>query len=208
VISTRNLAISFSLAVLSAALGQAQDLSTCRGFQFGMTLVEVAKQAGMKTSEAKTLHQHPAMIQELWWQRPIGDPSTQADPVGSVIFSFCDGELFRMVLNYDLHRTERLTEKDMIEAISSRYGRATMPVATIIRFSSSQVYNESEKVLARWEDAQHSFDLFCHTYGPTFGMVLLSKQRDALAQAAVVEAIRLDSQEAPHRGIGRPKKQY
>jgi len=134
------------------------------------------------------------MIQELWWQRPLGGSSPQTDPVREVIFSFYNGELFRMVINYDRHRTEGLTDKDMVEAISAKCGVATMPVATIILFSSSQVYNDSEKVLARWEDAQYSFNLFRHSSERTFGMVVLSKQRDALAQAAVAEAIRLDKQ--------------
>lgn len=204
-ISTRSLAISFSLVVLSATLVHAQDLSGYRGFQFGMKLVAVAKQTHMKPSEAKMLHQRPAMIQELWWQRPLGGPSPQTDPVREVIFSFYNGELFRMVINYDRHRTEGLTDKDMIGDISAKYGAATMPVATIILFSSSQVYNDSEKVLARWEDARYSFNLFRHSSEPTFGMVVLSKQRDALAQAAVAEAIRLDKQEAPQRDIERQK---
>ena len=111
-----------------------------------------------------------------------------------------------MVINYDQKRTEGLTEEDMIEAVSAKYGSATMPVANIIRFSSSRVYNESEKILARWEDAQYSFNLFRHSYATTLGMVLLSKQQDALAQAAVAEAIRLDLQKVPQREIERQKK--
>jgi hypothetical protein len=171
-----------------------------------MKLVAVAKHIDMKPSEAKMLHQHPAMIQELWWQRSLGS-SPQTDPVREIIFSFCNGELFRIVINYDRYKTEGLTDKDMIEAISAEYGAATMPVATIILFSSSQVYNDSEKVLARWEDSQYSFNLFRYSYEPTFGMVVLSKQRDALAQAAVVEAIQLDKQGTPQREIERQKKQ-
>ena len=82
----------------------------------------------------------------------------------------------------------------------------TRPTAEIVSFSSSRVYNDSEKVLARWEDAQYSFNLFRFAYRPTFGMVLFSKRLDALAQAAVVEAIRLDEQEAPQREIELQKK--
>jgi hypothetical protein len=40
-----------------------------------------------------------------------------------------------------------------------------------------------------------------------FGMLVFSKQLDALARAAIVEAIRLDEQEAPQRDIERQKKQ-
>jgi hypothetical protein len=44
------------------------------------------------------------------------------------------------------------------------------------------------------------------TGGQAFGMVMYSKRVDALARAAIVEAIRLDEQEAPQRETERQKK--
>ncbi len=205
-INIRDLVLSCSLVALSAIMVQAQDLSSYRGFQFGMNLVSVARQIQMKPSDAKTLHRRPNLIQELWWQRPLSDPSPRTDPVREVIFCFNNGELFRMVVRYDRQRTEGLTEGEMIEDVSANYGGATMPAATRIRFSSSRVYNESEKILARWEDAQYSFNLFRYSYDLTFGMVLLSKQRDALAQTAVADAIQLDKRKVPQREIKREKE--
>jgi hypothetical protein len=206
-ISVRSLAISIFWGVLSASLIHAQDLSSYRDFQFGTNLIAVAKQAGMNPSEAKTLHQRPAMIQELWWQRSLSGSSPQTDPVRDVVFCFYNGELSRMVVNYDRYRTEGLTNEDMIDAISAKYGVAARPFAVIILFSSSQVYNDSEKVIARWEDSQYSFNLFRSSYQPTLGMVVFSKRLDALAQAAIVRAIRLDEQEAPQREMERQKKE-
>ncbi len=186
-----------------------QDLSRYRGFQFGTDLLSVTKQTGLKASEARTIHERPALIQELEWQPQhfLGGSSLLTDPVEEVLFSFYNGELFRIVVNYDRYKTEGLTDKDMIEAISEKYGTATRPTAKTISFSSSQVYNDNEKVLARWEDAQYSFNLFRSSYQPTFGMVAFSKRLDALAGAAIVEAIRLDEQEAPQREVERKKKQ-
>ena len=207
-ISTRSFTISVSLAVLLTPLIHAQDLSRYREFQFGMNLVAVAKQADMKPSEARMIHQRPAVIQELDWrpQRSRG-PSPQAEPVKEVLFTFYNGELFQMVVNYDQYRTEGLTDEDMVEAISAKYGTGTRPDAKIILFSSFQVYNNSEKVIARWEDSQYSLNLFRSSYQPTFGMLVFSKPLDGLARAAMVEAIRLDEQEAPQREIDRQKKQ-
>src|SRR6266487_652764 len=207
-ISARSITISILGLVLSTPLIHAQDLSKYREFQFGMNLLAVAKQADVKPSEARVIHQRPAVIQELEWRpsRSIGS-SPQGDPVKEVLFSFYNGELFRMVVNYDQHRTDGLTDDDMVGAISAKYGTATRPDAKIILFSSFQVYNDSEKVIARWEDSQYSFNLFRSSYQPTFGMLVFSKQLDALARAAVVEAIRLDEQEAPQREIERQKKQ-
>ena len=180
------------------------DLSSYREFQFGASLPVVAKHINMRPSEARVIHQRPAVIQELDWRLPQSVAST--DSVSEVLFSFYNGELFRMLVTYDHYRTEGLTDEDMVEAISRRYGTATRPAEKIVLFSSSQVYNDSEKVIARWEDSQYSFNLFRSTYQPTFGMVIFAKGLDALAQVASVEAIRLDEQEAPQREIDRQKK--
>ena len=202
------LAFSFPAGPVPAPWIGAPDLSRYREFQFGMNLLAVAKQADVKPSEARVIHQRPAVIQELEWRpsRSIGS-SPQGDPVKEVLFSFYNGELFRMVVNYDQLKTDGLTDEDMVEAISAKYGTATRPDAKIILFSSFQVYNDSEKVIARWEDSQYSFNLFRSSYQPTFGILVLSKRLDALAGAAIVEAIRLDEQEAPEREIERQKKQ-
>ena len=193
---------------VSPPLIDSQDLSRYGEFQFGMNLLAVAKQADMKPSEARVIHQRPAVIQELDWRPPrsVGS-SPQADPVTEVLFSFYNGELFRMVVNYDRFRTEGLTDEDIIEAISTKYGPATRPAAKAILFSSPQVYNDSENVIARWENSQYSLNLFRSSYQPTLGMLVFSKRLDPLAQAAIVEAIRLDEQEAPQREIERQQRQ-
>ena len=204
-ISVRILAISILWAVLSAPLLCAEDLSRYREFQFGMNLLAVVKQAEMKPSDAKVIHQRPAVIQELEWQlRRVPGPSTEKDPVQGILFSFYNGELFRMVVNYDRYRTEGLTTEDVIEAISATYGTAGRPAAEIV-FPST--YNENVKVLARWEDSQYSLNLVRSSYNPSFGMVVYSKRLDALAQAAITEAIRMDVNEAPQRAIERDQKQ-
>jgi hypothetical protein len=202
--------VSFVLQVdaVSVPSIQAKDLSRYREFQLGMNLLAVAKQADVQPSEARVIHQRPAVIQELEW-RPQGSltSSPQADPVSEVLFTFYNGELFRMVVNYDRHRTEGLTDEDMVEAISAKYGTATRPAAKIILFSSFHVYNDSEKVIARWEDSQYSFNLFRSSYQPTFGMLVFSKQLDGPARVAIMEAIRLDEQEAPQREREAQNKQ-
>jgi hypothetical protein len=202
--------LGFSLAAdpLSSPSIVEPDLSRYRQFQFGMNLLALAKQADLKPSEARVIHQRPAVIQELEW-RPLRSLSSspRADPVKDVLFTFYNGELFRMVVNYDRYRTEGLTDEDMIGAISAQYGTAIRPDAKVIIFSSSQVYNDTEKVIARWEDSQYSFNLFRSSYEPTFGMLVFSKRLDPLAQAAIAEAIRLDEQEAPQRETERQKKQ-
>ena len=62
------LAFSVQAEPVSAPLMDAPDLSRYREFRFGMDLLAVAKQAGMQPSEARVIHQRPAVIQELEWQ--------------------------------------------------------------------------------------------------------------------------------------------
>ena len=190
----RTIAAPAFLIAFSASLIRAQDLSYYRDFQFGMELGAVAKLAGLNPAEAKTLHQRPVVIQELWWQRSSGVSSPQADPVKEVVFGFYGGALYRMVVNFDRNMTEGRTDEDMIEAISAKYGIATRPVAVTVLFSSSHVYNDQERVIARWEDAQYSYNLYRSTNQPTFGMLIFSKRIDALAQIAIAGAMRLDNQ--------------
>jgi len=81
-ISLRNLAISMSWAALSVPLLLAADLSSYRNFQLGMNLLAVEKQADIKPSEAKTVHQRPAMLQDLEWRpRRFPGPAPESDPV-------------------------------------------------------------------------------------------------------------------------------
>jgi hypothetical protein len=205
-INARSFASLICWSVLLTPLIYAQDLASYRDFQFGMSLVSVAKQTGMEPSEAKMLHQRPALIQELWWTGPSGRSSFQTDPVRDIIFGFYNDKLFKIVITYDQRKTEGLTNEDMVEAISEKYGAATSPIAMIIIFSSSEVYNNSEKVFARWEDAQYSFNLFHYSYRPTFGMVAFSKPLDFLAQAAIMEAFRLEAEEDSQREL-EPREQ-
>ena len=213
-INTRIFAISMLVAAFLAPLIYAQDLSRYREFQFGASLPAVAKQVNMKPSEAKAIHQRPAVIQELEWQaQDVLTPSQRVDSVKSILFSFYNGALFRILVTYDPARTEGMTADDIIEDISAKYGTAIKPVAEIV-LSSTSLYSDgektisdrSEKVLARWEDEQYSYNLIQSSYQTTFGLVVYSKRLDAQARAAIVEAIRLDEQEVPQRELARQRK--
>jgi len=187
---------------VSAPAAGAPDLSRYRGFHFGETLPALAKQAGLDLSDVKVIHERPAVMQELEW--PIwlaSNFSAPQDPVRTILFSFYNGELFRILVSYDPSATKGMTTEDLTEAISAKYGIATKPANVEIVFSSTQVYNDSESVIESWEDPEYSFNLYRSTYQPTFGMIAFSKTLDALARTATAEAIRLDTVEAPQREI-------
>jgi len=202
----RRIAIPIFWIMFSVHFVHAQDLSGYREFQFGMDLPAIAKQAGLEPSTAKVIHKRPEVIQELTWQSPFSRSSSpQADSVKTTLFSFYNGQLSRIVVSYDPYKTKGLTADDMVEAISVKYGVATKPAGEST-ISSSQVYNDNKVVIARWEDSQYSITLFHSSYQADFGLIALSKRLDVLAQAANIEAVRLDEQEAPQREIERKKK--
>jgi hypothetical protein len=207
-INIRSFLISISLTMFLVPLGFAEDLSSYRSFHLGMDLAAVAKQAGINVSGATSICQRPALIQEMEWrsQRSVIS-SSQTDPVKVILFDFYNGELFQILVSYNKDRIEGLTDEDIIESISAKYGTPKRPVATISIYSSSHLYSQDEKVITRWEDSQYSLNFFRLSYESTPGILVFSKRLEPLAQAAMVEATRLDAQEAPQREIDRQKKQ-
>jgi hypothetical protein len=186
------------ILLLISPLLSGAELSTYRGFQFGMSLAAAVKHSGMDRSEVKTIHQRPANIQELTWNPArFSAASRDTDPVQQVLFSFYNGQLSRMDIEYDSQKTEGLSVQDMIEAVSLQYGSASRPAVQIL-FPSS-FFSEGLMLVARWEDANASVNLVQSPYGQRFGLIAFSKRLDSLAQDAVASGVRLDEQEAPQR---------
>ena len=61
----------------------------------------------------------------------------------------------------------------------------------------------SRPILAQWQDLQYRFDLIRSSYGPSFRLIGVVKGLEAQAQAATLEAKRLDDLEAPQRDAAR-----
>jgi hypothetical protein len=201
----RALSLPLLAAVLGACLLPAADLSSYRGFQFGMNLSRAAEQAGMKPSEAKLEDRRPVLIQVLDFQPNLFNSAVaKDDPVSEITLSFSNGELFRMAVVYDRYKVDGMTAEDMIQALSKTYGTATRPKAEIAFHS---YYGETAPVIARWEDSEYSYNLIRAEDRSSFGLVLYSKALDAGAQTGMLEAARLDALEAPQKEAERVKKQ-
>ena len=179
----------------------AADLSKYRDIQLGTDLPTVARQVGATPTQAKVIHSRPALVQELGWSpRPFG-PSSQKESVKGVVFTFYNGELFQIAVDYDRYETEGLTVDDFIDAISIAYGPAGRPTAPATVAPGS--YGDQEEILAQWQDSQYRFDLIRSSYGSSFKLVGVMKRLEVPAQAATLEAKRLDDQEAPQRDAAR-----
>jgi hypothetical protein len=206
-ISFRTMAISVLWVAIVSSLGAAQDLSKYRDFEFGMSIESVAKLVAMNPSGAKTVPQSSELIQRLDWNvHGYLDTLPNVDSVRKIRFDFYNGELFKIVVTYDAAETNGLTTDDLVESLSALYGTAGKPETSII-VSDFQTYNDSQRVLAQWENEQYSYNLFRSSYGRSFGLVAFSRRLEAMADATNREAERLDNLEAPAREIARQKKQ-
>lgn len=178
----------------------AAELSKYRNFQFGTDLPSVAKRIDTSPSQAKLIHSRPALLQDLQWRpQPLG-PTAKTEAAQEVDFSFYNGTLFRITVKYDRYATEGLTSEDFVEAISALYG----PAAKLPdQAKPEKDYGHPEETVARWEDPQYRFDLLRDPYGPVYTLVGVLKNLEGPAQAATVEAKRLDDLEAPQRDAAR-----
>ena len=200
-IASKSVLTSLVVCGVMSAAAVTTDLSQYRNIQFGTDLSAVAKQVGVSASEAKAIHSRPALIQELEW-RPRGlGASPQAESVDKVIFSFYNGELYRIVISYDRYEIEGLTAEDMISAISVTDGTTAKLDAPVK--AALDRYGDQEDVIARWQDPQYCFDLIRSSYGRGFSLIGVMTRLDSPAQAAMLEAKRLDDQEAPQRDAAR-----
>jgi hypothetical protein len=209
-IRARTLAMCAVVVCSTSALG-GQGLSQYRNFALGGDLASVSALAGIASTEAKTIHRRPAVLQDLDW-RPSqwipGSTAASSDPVDRILFSFYDNQLFRVVVDYDHNRTKGMTSADLIEGISAVYGTPLPRAARAAGRAASRLEIESGPPLAQWGDAQRGAALYqTSSYGSTFRLIVLETRLAQLAQKAQAEAVRLDDQEAPRREIARQQKE-
>ena len=196
--------------VLYGAVAAGQDFSRYREFELGTAVTAVSTLTGVATSELKTIHRRPAVIQELTWRpryRVHGTPIADIDSVEQMVFDFHDDRLFRVTVYYDRKQTEGLTDADMIEAISVLYGSQVKRVSPS-RVQSTAVYDDTGARIAAWGNGSHSVTLYrLSSYATSFRLVMTAEAVAALARTAAARAVVLDAREAPQREAAREKKE-
>lgn len=192
--------------VLLSSPGFAQDLLKYRDFVFGMNVEAVLKQTKMNAASVKTTYAKPDLIQTLQWDRQGYFSSLgETDPVRSLRFDFFNDQLFKIVAVYNARRLEGMKASDLIEAISKVYGPSSSPDEIVV-VSPYSTYEDRQKVLARWENAETTYSLFRSSAGSEFGLVGSSRKLDGMALLAIREGERLDALSAPQREIERQQK--
>lgn len=204
----RGLPLCLIVMLFMPLLLHAQDLSQYRGFSFGMSSAAVLKQTDMKMADVKTLHSQPALIQELtWWLPMLPGNSYQADSVREILFTFCNGQLYRMSATYDRSAIEGLTAEDLMQSIAAKYGPPIDPVTEIDLSTGERRGGPEEKVVAHWEDAKYSLTLSRSYLVNGFTLIMYSLQTNAAADEAIAKAIKLEQQQGPQKEADRQKKE-
>src|SRR5216684_1535078 len=204
-------AISSSILCLGAVLLAApalrgQDFSKYRDFSLGTSLASVLKHTDKKSTDVNVTHAGRPLFQELtWWPPNIPGTSYRSDTVEQILFSFYNGELYKISVTYDRTSTEGLTSEDMVKSISTKYGPATNVVVEIDSAKDDR-YEVRQKPVASWEDAQYSFNLVRSSFTDHLGLIIYSKRVNAEAELAIVEAVKLEEQKGPQREAERQKK--
>jgi hypothetical protein len=197
-----------AIILLASGPVAAADVGTYRDFKIGTSTADVITRTGAAERDVKTLHERPALLQELSWRpryasgRNFGD----RDSVATIVFSFIDNQLFRMAIDYERSRTEGLTKEDMITSLSAVYGPRSMrpaPIAPRPAFDSL----DTATVIATWRQDDATVTLNQSAYSGGFSLVITSIDLEALARKAQATAVTMDAREAPAREAARAKEQ-
>jgi hypothetical protein len=206
----RMLAIS-ALALLFQARGvEGQGPARYRNFELGVNVAAVSALTGVATTDVKTIHQRPAVLQDLEWRLPQGvrgSADASVDPVEQVVFSFYNDRLFRIVVDYEHNRTEGMTDADMVEGISAVYGSPVKRTIGPARIAS-RIEAESGSSVSRWGGAGYTVVLYrTSSYSGAFRLIVTEAALESLARKATIQSVRLDDLEAPGREAARLKKE-
>lgn len=203
--TTRKLIVFLILLLFAVPVLGAQDLSKYRKFSLGAKLPAVLKLTDQKLPDVTPTH--GTLFQELtWWPPSALGTSLSPNSVEEIIFSFYNGDLYKISVTYDQSSTEGLTAADMVESISAKYGPPLVVAADAYSKTGSS-YESRPRSVATWENSEYSFDLIRSTFTDRFGLIISSKRLSAAAQLADVAATKQEAQEGPQREADRQKKE-
>lgn len=203
-------ASAVTVLLVCATTVAAQDLGRYRDYELGSGVAAVAALTDTQASEAKVLHQRPALIQELTWRprfRARRPSAPETESVAQMVFAFHNDFLYRVTVEYDPERTAGLTNADMIESMRAVYGPVSTGMTPRAPARSSAYEEDPGALIAFWAEGDRTVILYRRS--PTvsrFTLVVTSEPEAALARTAAGRAAVLDAREAPAREAARDKQ--
>jgi hypothetical protein len=170
---------AFCLAMSSVS---AQAQPQYRTYWMGDDMSAVATQIGAPAPPIELVPSALGAVRELTWQAEYAhrDAASSSSPVARLVFSFYEDQLFRIVIDYAYHRTEGMTEADMVAAISDVYGPPTRRVqSTPLTFTRGE-----DATIAQWVNGDSTIALLRFEPQESFRAIVSSARREALVRAA------------------------
>jgi hypothetical protein len=193
---TRLCAIALvSLLALDARIAMAQDLSRYRDYALGSSVTAIVTASAARATDVKSLHERPALIQELDWHALYLATRDRVDSVDRVLFNFYNDKLYQIVVTYDRDRMAGLTDADVVAAVSSTYGAPELAVRAAVAKKDDPF--APSIMVAQWSDAASQLTLTRDVYSRQFQLVLVGKALAEQARLAIKDSVRLDKQDAP-----------
>ena len=197
-----------SVLLLLSSSVTAADLDLYREFRLGNSTADVIARAGLINRDVKTMHQRPAVLQEILWRPPYvpGGVMSGRDSVRGVVFSFMNDQLFRIVVDYETTRTAGMTPADMIASLVGVYGPVTPLRAPAPAPRRPATYTtDMSAPIANWSKGDAQVVLQQHAQSGRFGLIIAAVSVDHQAQRAQADAEALDVKEGPAREAAQAK---
>jgi len=205
-IASRSILCLSVLFLLVPAMA-AQDLMKYRSFSLETNLALVLKGTDQRVTDVKMIHAGPTLIQELtWWPPSLRGSYSESDSVEQVVFSFYNGQLYKISVTYDRNAVKGLTREDMVQSISVKYGTPTR-LTPETELPNDNQFDAKQKVLATWEDSLYCSSLVRSSYSEGFGLVILSKRLNTAAETAILADVKLEEQQRPEKEANQRKKE-
>jgi hypothetical protein len=168
--------------VLSAPGVARQAHPQYRTYWMGDDMSVIATQLGVAMPSVRLVPSTLGGLTELTWEAEYvhRDTTSASSPVARLVFSFYEDQLFRIVIDYAYHRTEGMTEADMVEAISAVYGQPAKRIAPISPTSA----RGADATIARWRSGDSAVALLRVEPEAAFRAIVVSPGLEARARAA------------------------
>ena len=178
-------------------------LSRYRDVTLGDSVQVVVDRLKAPLSDVKVIHEHPTFVQQLTWRprRSVSGAAVEPDPLSEMVLTFHLGRLARIAVAYDRDRTAGLTDADLHEALASTYG--TSMLLSRLTTPAGLIDSTEPEPIGRWGDADTLVVLWRQDYPERVRLTLTSVVDDRAMQAAIADAVRLQTSEAPARDLAR-----
>ena len=192
------------LCLLTVITANAADFSQYRDYKLGASTADILSATKSTPRELTTLHARPSLLQELSWRPAHTMTKSGSDSIGGVVFSFLDNRLYRIAVEYARSRTEGLSRGDMTASLVAVYGPVG-PLPAQPRRRPGYDSLDVPTTVALWLQGDTTIALQTSEYSATYGLVITSTSREALARKAQAASVTMDEREAPVREAARAK---